>query len=141
MLDPAGTALEIGQSRAMELNITLVQPTAGSTVGIDMLCTRNAAGHGSSNGNSAGVGDGGGGSVGKGVGVDCEEGIDGEECSKLVVNGTSRRITIDLSRSTVGSVGTRAPVVAPFPSNLCATKLNPTVTSAMPCKSRHSLCI
>jgi hypothetical protein len=46
-----------------------------------------------------------------------------------------------LSRSTVGSVGTRAPVVAPFPSNLCATKLNSTVTSAMPCKCRHSLCI
>ena len=119
----------------MELNITLVQPTAGSTVGIDMLCTRNAAGHGSSNDNRAGVG------VGKGGEVDGEEGIDGEECSKLVVNGTSQRITIDLSRSTVGSVGTRAPVVAPFPSNLCATKLNPTVTSAMPCKSRHSLCI
>ena len=37
------------------------------------------------------------------------------ECTSIVVNGTSRKVVVDLSRSTIGSVGSRAPVMAPIP--------------------------
>ena len=37
------------------------------------------------------------------------------ECTSIVVNGTSRKVVVELSRSTIGSVGSRAPVMAPIP--------------------------